>query len=71
MSDQEAMAPSLHRPVVLVEEQAIFRSGLRAVLEGEGFEVVGEYSSPDAALSEEDVLGGLEPQTVVLCSLTA
>ena len=74
MSDQEAMVPSLRGPigpVVLVEEQAIFRSGLRAVLEGEGFEVVGEYSSPDAALSEEDVLGGLEPQTVVLCSLSA
>ncbi len=74
MTDQAAIVPSLGGPivpVVLVEEQAIFRSGLRAVLEGEGFEVVGEYSSPEAALGEEDVLGELEPQTVVLCSLTA
>ncbi len=71
MSDKEEKAPSLGGPVVLVEEQGIFRSGLRAVLEGGGFEVVGEYSSPEAALSEEDVVGELAPQTVVLCSLTA
>ena len=73
MSDQEEMSASLRGPaaVVLVEEQGIFRSGLRTVLEGGGFEVVGEYSSPEAALSEEDMLGALEPQTVVLCSLSA
>ena len=71
MSDEAAMVPSLGGAIVLVEEQGIFRSGLRAVLEGGGFEVVGEYSSPAAALGEEDVLGELEPQTVVLCSLSA
>jgi len=71
VTDQEAIVPSLRGRVVLVEEQGIFRSGLRAVLEGGGFQVVGEYSSPEAALSEEDVLGELEPQTVVLCSLTS
>lgn len=56
-------------PVVLVDDQALFRKGLRAALENAGFPIVREYSSTVAAL-EDEVLGGkAEPGTVFLCSL--
>ena len=57
-------------PVVVVEEQELFRGGLRTVLEDAGFTVVGEHSSAAAALEKVDQQGGWEPGTVVLCSLT-
>ena len=56
--------------VVLVEEQGLFRSGLRTVLEGAGYGVSREYGTSAAALDDEEGLGELEPDTVVLCSLT-
>ncbi|MFQ5880325.1 MAG: hypothetical protein ACE5IZ_09160 [Dehalococcoidia bacterium] len=57
--------------VVVIEEHGLFRGGLRTVLEGGGLRLVGEYSSPEAALHDEANLGELEPQTVVLCSRSA
>ena len=55
--------------VVVVEEQGLFRGGLRTVLEGGGFRLAGEYEGPEAALADESV-GELEPGTVVLCSMS-
>ncbi len=57
-------------PVVVVEEQELFRGGLRTALEGAGLTLIGEYSSPAAALEDERKVGELEPGTVILCSLT-
>ena len=58
-------------PVMVVEEQGLFRGGLRTVLESGGFRLVAEYGSPEAALEDETNVGELEPGTVVLCSLSA
>lgn len=58
-------------PVMVVEEQALFRGGLRTVLQGAGFRLLAEYSSPQAALQDEATVGQLEPSAVVLCSLSA
>ncbi len=54
----------------MVEEQGLFRSGLRTVLEGAGYAVSREYGTASAALDDEEGLGELEPDTVVLCSMT-
>ena len=56
--------------VVLVEEQELFRQGLRTMLTGAGLEVTAEYSSAAAVLPEEGGAQDLEPGTVVFCSLT-
>ncbi|MEE9198658.1 MAG: hypothetical protein V3U26_02550 [Dehalococcoidia bacterium] len=57
-------------PVLLVDEQELFRQGLRIALEEAGLTIVGEYSSASAVLGQEGKKGELEPGTVVLCSLT-
>ncbi|MFQ5873734.1 MAG: hypothetical protein ACE5JL_08020 [Dehalococcoidia bacterium] len=57
-------------PVLVVDEQELFRQGLRTALEGAGITIVGEYGSAPAALQLEGTEGELEPGTVVLVSLT-
>lgn len=54
-------------PVVLVEEQEIFRAGLRAALEGSDVRVIKEYAA--AGLLGEGDASDLEAGTIVLCSL--
>lgn len=56
-------------PVLVVEEQELFRKGLRAALEKAGLPVAGEYGSAAAALQAEVLSGKAEPGTVILCSL--
>ena len=56
--------------VALVEEQEIFRGGLRTVFESAGLTVALEYSSAHAALENLDAFQELDPRTVVLCSLS-
>jgi DNA-binding NarL/FixJ family response regulator len=56
--------------VILVEEQEIFRGGLRTVFESAGLTVALEYSSANAALENLDAFQELDPRTVVLCSLS-
>jgi DNA-binding NarL/FixJ family response regulator len=52
--------------VVLVDDHALFRRGLRRLLEGHGFEVVGEGSHGRAAVQ---LAGELKPD-VVICDLS-
>lgn len=54
-------------PVVLMEEQAIFRAGLRAALQGSEFQLIKEYAA--ANLLAEDDESDLDPGAIVLCSL--
>ncbi|WP_157264289.1 response regulator [Azohydromonas aeria] len=49
--------------IYLVDDHAIVRDGLRAVLQAAGHEVVGEQEHPDAALAE---ITALEPELVLL-----
>jgi len=50
--------------VVIVDDHAIFREGLRAVLDGrEGVEVVGDHGDAESAL---DALAGEEPDLVLM-----
>ncbi len=56
-------------PVVIVEGQALYRRGLRAVVEDAGLVIRAEYTSTAdaiAAIGDDDVL---EPGTVAACSL--
>lgn len=56
-------------PVVIVEGQALYRRGLRAVVEDAGLVIRAEYASTAdaiAAIGDDDVL---EPGTVAACSL--
>jgi DNA-binding NarL/FixJ family response regulator len=52
--------------VVLVDDHALFRRGLRRLLEGHGFEVVGEGANGRAAVQ---LAGELKPD-VVVCDLS-
>ena len=57
-------------PVVIVEGQALYRRGLRAVVEDAGLVIRAEYASTAdaiAAIGDDDVL---EPGTVAACSLS-
>lgn len=56
--------------VMVVEEQELFRKGLRTALERGGLTVVAEYDSTAAVLESEAKEEELGPGTVVLCSLT-
>ena len=56
--------------MVLIEEQKLFRQGLRSILEGARLTVAGEYGSAAAALEMVGKKEALEPGTVVLCSQT-
>lgn len=54
----------------MVEEQELFRGGLRTVFENAGLSIVGEYRSAAAALEDQENTEEPQPGTVVLCSLT-
>jgi two-component system NarL family response regulator len=56
-------APESSLRVLLVDDHDLFRRGLRALLEGEGVDVVGEAETGDDALAK---LGVLAPDVVVM-----
>lgn len=49
--------------LLLVEDHALFRRGLRRLLEGKGFDVVGEAANGKAAVA---LAGELEPDVIVM-----
>ena len=51
------------RTVLIVDDHAGFRAGVRALLEADGFEVVGEAADGTAAL---DAVDRLRPEVVLL-----
>ncbi len=55
---------------MVVEEQELFRQGLRTALEDGGLTIVADYDSTAAVLEAEAKEEELEQETVVLCSLT-
>lgn len=57
-------------PVLVIDEQELFRMGLCTALKGANLAVVGEYGSVSAVLQDEETIGQLDPGTVVVCSLT-
>lgn len=61
--DPSATIPSMSRTVLIVDDHPSFRASARAVLESEGFVVVGEAENGVAAL---DAVDRLAPEVVVL-----
>ena len=57
-------------PVVIVEGQALYRRGLRVVVEDAGLVIRAEYASTADAITAISDDGVLEPGTVAACSLT-
>jgi len=53
----------VHRTVLIVDDHPSFRASARAILESEGFEVVGEAADGAAAIAAVDELG---PEVVLL-----
>jgi DNA-binding NarL/FixJ family response regulator len=56
-------------PVVLIEDQAIFRQGLRLLLEDAGFAIAGEFSNISDALADLDDGRDVQPNAVILFPL--
>src|SRR3954453_16910722 len=53
----------MHRTVLIVDDHAGFRSGARALLEADGFEVIGEAADGESAIQ---AALRLRPQVVLL-----
>lgn len=60
--------PTVSLPVVLIEEQQLFRMGLRAAFGSTEIQIVAEFSSTAAALAGMQALE-MEEDAIVLCSL--